>query len=122
MIVIANGSLIQMVRKVKDVEKKQFVFYFFFVLIFAILGSSYICAEPFNIEKVDAQKNFSSSKIATDSKGIHIAYGGDSLYYAYISYYGYISGAAWSYETVDSSPGVGFRMPPLTWMEVARHT
>jgi hypothetical protein len=56
-------------------------------------------------EPVDAPKGPQQSAIALDSSGYpHIAYGGDGLYYAYHD------GAAWNYETADSSPGAGYKL------------
>ena len=47
--------------------------------------------------------NFYSRAIAVDaSNHPHIAYGGDHLYYAYYD------GSTWNYQTVDSSPYVGW--------------
>ncbi|MBF8277484.1 MAG: exported protein of unknown function [Candidatus Brocadiaceae bacterium] len=58
------------------------------------------------IEAVDAPRYFdwlSSRAIAVDAGNHpHIAYGGEHLYYAYHD------GAAWHYETADTSPDVGY--------------
>jgi hypothetical protein len=59
-------------------------------------------ASTWHIEAVDAPKYFERSSIKVDAGGtVHIAYGGDHLYYATYD------GSAWSYQTVDSNPSVG---------------
>ena len=62
-------------------------------------------AADWNMEAIDAPKHPQESAIALDSTNRpHIAYGGDALYYAYYN------GASWNYETVDLSPGMGYRV------------
>ena len=59
-------------------------------------------ASTWHIEAVDAPKYFEQSSIKVDTNGnVHIAYGGDHLYYATYN------GSEWSYQTVDSNPSVG---------------
>ena len=81
---------------------KAIVFAFCLIVIFLNIR---IADATWYIEGVDTPPLFydmTDRTIAiTDDGVVHIAYGGDHLYYAYHD------GSIWHYETVDSSPWVG---------------
>lgn len=73
--------------------------------VFEVSAPARNSSQSWNIQMLDAPRLFSEMgprSLALDSHGHpHIAYGYDSLYYAYYD------GSLWHYETVDNSPRVG---------------
>ena len=84
----------------------KFKGYYVFLILLALLLLPSASFAEWTIEAVDAPKIFTvpyQRAIAVDGYDKpHVAYGRDRLYYAYFD------GSQWQYETVDSSPGVGY--------------
>src|SRR3989338_5395664 len=84
----------------------KFKGYYVFLILLALLLLPSASFAEWTIEAVDAPKIFTvpyQRAIAVDGYDKpHAAYGRDRLYYAYFD------GSQWQYETVDSSPGVGY--------------
>ena len=73
-------------------------------LLWLLMFTGWAWGLNWHIEVVDAPHHFPDwrGSIAVDNSGkVHMAYGGDHLYYAYRDIGG------WHTEVVDSSPGVG---------------
>src|SRR3989338_1748739 len=84
----------------------KFKGYYVFLILLALLLLPSASFAEWTIEAVDAPKIFTvpyQRAIAVDGYDKpDVAYGRDRLYYAYFD------GSQWQYETVDSSPGVGY--------------